>query len=676
VYEQSIPVVVGAPTEFTKIEWTKPTDDAGWAEDIKKEQLHLKFDDQLQQMKESHEDKLQRVHVKQFEQATQYPDSIRWSVRQEHEAEEEFKLLSEAELDSMIEAEAQETIAFYIREYEKMNQSVERVNEEIKLRNKGFLSVRERLSAKHPDRETIDDVGSRERSPLGTAYYVDFANGDDAAAGTATTTAWQNLATFTNAARSAGDIVFVRRGVASTTNLADLAFVSDGAAGNPIIVTADYDNLWDDFATSSQTYTPTWGSKTMEASATITGIAANDWIYVAGDCTEIYNASSYNNCEFAYEVESVSGTTLTLYLPYKGEQTGAGNELRVMPDAPIWGTTSSTFEWDMSLDNYWLIKGLDLRSNDTAGMVDMGAEIGTIWIDMIMQGDGGLVSFFDRGGPGDITVKKSRVFNALTFDNLDDSGLTRVSDVLHDANNDSSNHFADGCTGAVLFAEDVETKNFNSSSAPFTCNVNGAPGIKHMRNITYDESGTQGFYFPSFGIPDKLAHEDADGVVGDNIFHSGNASTGDQLERISTTTVTRAGGGATSLGVYPSDDTSEFTTTKINLFELPIYTDTTSKTYTMYFKGGTTTVEFTTSPTTEELWIECHYYRSASNALRGVTKSTGTVDFTTDTDFDQSLAVTCAPAQEGILYLRGWYTKPKEAEFNNLFFVDLTPEIQ
>ena len=51
------------------------------------------------------------------------------------------------------------------------------------------------------------------------------------------------------------------------------------------------------------------------------------------------------------------------------------------------------------------------------------------------------------------------------------------------------------------------------------------------------------------------------------------------------------------------------------------------------------------------------------------------MDFTTDGDFDQSLTVTCAPSQEGILYLRGFYAKPQETGIDNVFFVDPRPVI-
>jgi len=46
------------------------------------------------------------------------------------------------------------------------------------------------------------------------------------------------------------------------------------------------------------------------------------------------------------------------------------------------------------------------------------------------------------------------------------------------------------------------------------------------------------------------------------------------------------------------------------------------------------------------------------------------MDFTTDTDYAQSIAITIAPAQAGIAYLRLYYAKPKESGKDNKFFID------
>src|SRR6266571_1558550 len=101
------------------------------------------------------------------------------------------------------------------------------------------------------------------QSAFATTYYIDFTGGSDASAGTATTSAFQSLNQFANNARSAGDIAFVRRNRASTTKVTAITFTSDGLLNNPIVISADYDNLWNDFGNSAQTYALAYGSTTM-----------------------------------------------------------------------------------------------------------------------------------------------------------------------------------------------------------------------------------------------------------------------------------------------------------------------------------------------------------------------------------------------------------------------------
>jgi hypothetical protein len=179
-------------------------------------------------------------------------------------------------------------------------------------------------------------------------------------------------------------------------------------------------------------------------------------------------------------------------------------------------------------------------------------------------------------------------------------------------------------------------------------------------------------------MPYGIYSEDTDGQPGYNAFYGGLGDYDPQpTTEISTSTV-RSGGGNSSIVVRPGTrlaPPSVNLSLQIKMFEYPIYTDTTNRTYTMYFMASTSAY-FTANPTASELWIECEYYGNASNAHRKITKSTGTVDFTGSTAW-QALTVTCQPVRSGILYLRGWYAKPREdanpMKLFNSFFVDVEP---
>jgi len=499
-----------------------------------------------------------------------------------------------------------------------------------------------------------------------TAYFVDFVNGSDESAGTATTTAWQSLDKFTENARSAGDIVFVRRGMASTTNVTDLEFTSDGTVLSPIMISADYDNLWSDFATSTETYTPTNGSKFIPSSASSTTAFAGRWIYFEGDCYETYNTSVFNTCEYAYEIASSSPAGLDLYLPYKGNQIVAGKYARVMPSNPQWNIASGDFQWNFNGDNFWLIKGMDIRGTDTNGGIYLNSSPGTKIIDCIFVGDGATSYSINFGATAKAIVNKIRTFNHSRAIYAA-QGDAFINDCLLDGNGVSGDGVAS--FGSRISMENCEITNFGLNDI----NANGANSLGgYFNNIEVDDSLVYDSYTAQ---PFSNAYfEDFNGVAGGSRQILGITSSDSNFSVYSTTSAPflRSGGGSTSMEINPgSNFNANWDFGWLKLFEYPIYADTSNKTYSMYFMSPSDT--WTANPTNSEFWIECGYYSSASNAQRKVTKSTGALDFNGSTSW-QALSVTCQPAQSGVLYLRGYYAKTKEAG-TNYFYMDVAPVI-
>lgn len=519
-----------------------------------------------------------------------------------------------------------------------------------------------------------------------TAFYIDFMNGNDAAAGTATTTAWKSLDRFTENARSAGDIAFVRRGMAYTTNVSDLNFTSDGARTNPIIMTADYDNLWSDFATSSQTYTVTLGTTTLYASASITGVAAGDWIYVAGDCGETFNASTLNRCEYAYEVSSVSGNALNLYLPYKGTKSGSGNYLRVMPDAPQWNVASGNFQWNFDTDHFWYVKGIDARGADSNGVIELDTSRGFYALDMVLKKASPVNSQIEvTDDSAFLRVEKTRMEQGEGLVGCrSGSAAAGFQAYIRDlAVTGTSNGIVKGCDMSVFFAEDVYY--FTAATgAVISGGLNSDIGFVDARFRNVDPQNT-GRYLSQFNSTQNdfqnVYVEDKYGQIGNNAYirptqaYFGGASEYGTLQ--STTTVVRSGGGLNTMEIIPDTGFgSAWPISTVQLFEYPIYANTSSKQYTMYFMS-TSTSGWTANPTASELWIECASWAQDSvsaTSSRKVTRSTDTINLTGSTAW-QSISVTCQPTQTGILYLRGFYGKTKESGKMNQLFMDTTPVI-
>ena len=129
-------IQLGAVT-YQTVNWTKPTTDKDWAEDVKAEQLNIRLDFQLQQMKENLEDKILRVQKPLYDKALLYSDAIKYEYVQQG--------IEEPELTKQVN----ERIAQYKFEYEKMAQSIERINKEIDLRKRDKVDrTNDILSAK------------------------------------------------------------------------------------------------------------------------------------------------------------------------------------------------------------------------------------------------------------------------------------------------------------------------------------------------------------------------------------------------------------------------------------------------------------------------------------------------------------------------------------------------
>ena len=668
------------------IEWVKPTTDAQWAEDVKKESLHFKFDDQLTAMKVSHEAKLPRQQ-KDLDKITLCPECIKWELREQFEADfenMEIALTGKFEgktLQEWIDGEFAEQVDSIIWGVEKLKQSIERIDNEIRLRESGFLTVIDKIPAGNPAR---DNIKSNERSPLGTVFYIDAdcatpGNGSEPTCDNDANDPFDDILDFTEVNRNAGDIAFVRRG---TTALyddgTDLNFNSDGSVSNPIFISADYDNIdWGgggDFATSTQTVTPIFGSKFMATSASTTDMFPNEWIYIAGDCSENPSTASVNTCDFAYEIEVATSTGISLFLPYKGAQTSSGSVTRVMPNAPIWGTAATAIQWMFDNDQNWLTQGVHIRGSDTNGNVEVDGSTTIHLKDVILEGNGtGDIGFRMTDGANAGTANKIRTFNHFTSIGAakgTSGGPVRIMNSLLDNNSVAGSECFQADYGFSLTALNTECVN-----ASEVVEAGGQPAATKavFRNIATDSINP----IDSIIQMNRTSYlfEDFNGTVGDNRQFN-EFSIGINSPAIkSTTTPVRSGGGATSIEVLPNTNLSTaWDESRLLLFEYPIYTDTTSRDYQVFFKSDTGT-PFAASPTADELWIECEYWGHATNNHRRLLKSTGTVDFTTDADFDQSLTITCAPSQAGILYLRGWYAKTKEGGDDNIFFVDPQPVI-
>lgn len=506
-------------------------------------------------------------------------------------------------------------------------------------------------------------------------FYIDTScntpgNGTSPTCAAGANDPYDNVDDFTDAARTAGDKAIMRRGIASSSaDGTDVVFTTDGNLNNPITLEADYDNIWGDFASSSQTYTVVRGSKSMTASDTISDIAAGDWIYVYSDKTR--------RRDFAYEVATVSGALLTLYLPYKGDNTGAGLTLTVMPDAPIWGTTTGDFQWNLSTDDYWRVQGLDIRGTDAGCNISMGSSKHFIILDFIIQSDA-TTSCGIGNLDGGQAVYKTRIFSPTTggFDN------TRggyVKDFIIDCNSIASSVGYDvQSTSPPTQLSDGEIKNCISA---ITFSGNNDNDRMDFRNVIMN-----GVYTNNSGNGVLLTYfEDKFSIIGSSSQMYGLTNAVGVVNTMERNTATVRNVGGVSTKVYPPSGTgntgvssASFPYTYLKLFEYPIYLNTSQTTLTTYFKPDNT-ASWGTDPKAINLWVEIDVLASASKAFRYTKRSTAELNFNGSSDW-QAIPLTVTASQSGNAYIRAWYGKTLEtiganSADNNRFYVDTKIDI-
>jgi len=456
---------------------------------------------------------------------------------------------------------------------------------------------------------------------------------------------------FTENTRSAGDILTCRRGAtAQYDDGTDLTFTSSGTADNPIILEADFDDDFSDDVTSSQTYTLVFGSLVHEASATITVLAAGEWIYNTTD--------GDNPRDFAYEVASVSGTTLTLKIPFKGS-TGAVKSLTVMKANPVWGLISTAFKMDWNLDTNWLVQGINALSDDTSGTLNFSNGRNLLVKDCILENTTTSNHSCLSGVGSSFMALKTRFQGGNTYIQAI-SGATYILKECVGAGATTNVQTNNG-SGVIFVLDECD---FTGKTINFSTSTSTGAHHSSVRNCL--RGATTGSHEPG-GF---AGLQDDNGVVGASVLIT--PLNNEAILIVNETTTVRSGGSNTSLKVTPNASSTFATVWELShqkLLELSIYATTDSRTYDIYFRP-TLTSDWTTDPLATELWIELEYWGHATNNFRRIIKSTGTIDMNGSTAW-QKLSVSVAPAQEGLAFLRVWYAKPQED--TDSFFFDPIP---
>lgn len=629
----------------------------GWDAQIKEAGLHIKWPEQLREIHDLQEAKIPRLERQLAEEEispifriVDSPDRATWETvdRSVEKAENIANLIRKIKRGKAVKK--------LCRQEERIKLGLERKGQVFNT-PKQYRRDGKRLDVS--DQVAVTVPNTITRSPIGTTYFADSDSGSNGNDGLGTGTAWADFAQYTTTtARSAGDILVVRRGTTATYEASDalLNFDESGTPADRIHIKADNLNAFGDDVDLSVTATATltFGSKTVTYASDISGVlAADDVIYVAGDDSEV----------FAYEVESVSTVTATLYLPYKGDNDGSGKTTTNMGTNPVFGATTHTqSRFFFNSDNYWSISGIHMNSNTTQGLIDVSTTQRLELLDMVLESGSSTNVSIDMGSGSEskIIMRKSRIYNSeLGIDTNKGANVCDWYDCLYDANSASFSRGYNHENASQVRIEECEFKGYDTSALRAGTRVMDRLLV---RNCTFSSTA---FTRNSATSEGYATIEDFNGTIGDSRVY--NTEDGADLLYQSDTGTVRSGGSNISIKVTPTA-----VLLPVTLLEIPIKHDTSATTYTIYVKTNAT-ANWTADPTAFELELAFEAWGHATNNHRKMNLSTDVADFNGTTDWEP-LAVTVTAAQAGQGYLTLKYRKPKESAKSNEFFVDPIPE--
>lgn len=137
-------VVLENPIAIT---WEKPETDAEWIKDVEQEQLNMRPTETLKTMRDAHLQKLEKMLTNNL--VTECPECVSFEIKRELQ----LRLDSGEKLDSPLEEEVEklvsEKINQYQRDIETLTRSIERMEKELDLRERGVVREVRITSAKN-----------------------------------------------------------------------------------------------------------------------------------------------------------------------------------------------------------------------------------------------------------------------------------------------------------------------------------------------------------------------------------------------------------------------------------------------------------------------------------------------------------------------------------------------
>ncbi len=489
-----------------------------------------------------------------------------------------------------------------------------------------------------------------------STYYFDQTNGDDTNGDGSKGNPYKSIAKALSILGT-GDMAIVRNNGGSETWASDQSPANDGSFYSPIVIRADDGTEWPaDKSSLTNTYTTTNGSKAVTASASESELSAGDQVKLNGD-------------ERWYTVASVSQTTVTLEMTYRGP-SGSGRSAEKLPPMPkIDGAASYYWDHDKS---FWRMERLHI--DDGGNVAEFAGAFQDAGYCNSLEGCR-LVSAAGAAG-----LSPGR-FGRYLRCQITSSGQYAA---VFPYNTDGDNVLLDDCLieGASLYGFRVygyrrlvgELRNLEctNEAAVIKSEANSAELRLECYNVVFSASNFLGSGYRGSKTGLLAAVQDFNGTKRDNRVFTGLDPADDDAALRRNTSTTRSGGADSSIEVRPSTylgTNAEWR--RLTVLEAYLHLPASSKTVTVYL--NLPVANFTSAPTAGELWVELEYLADSANAGRRVVRSTGAVP--ADGNWNDLSVGPVTPAAAGEAFLRVHYCKTKEDGKSNHLYVDPEPVI-
>ncbi len=489
---------------------------------------------------------------------------------------------------------------------------------------------------------TLKEIDIRDRSllprtPVGTTYYIDLTNGNNARTGlkigNSTIDSTADTTHFVDDALTGADDYINGSYFYNVTRALGSLITDFVAATDTVTLTTAIAGM-----TAGDTYYILDSWLTLEKYTTTTARTVGDIAYVRANTTETVGANDI--------VFDEDGTALS-YISIIGCDGATNNPwVEASTVRPIIDFGDAQYQIDLTTDEYWKIANLDIiQSADTAGNIYCNQAHGLYLLNCIIRDNSSATASSKFGISIAVITYNFKIESCQFLDNLyANLKVTGSSGVIDSCIFNGG--VATTTIGLLLNNSNVLLKScsFGQTTAHTSYDITASNSIARLINCirnksTYDASGYS-----------LVFSEDDNQVKGANVTYSWRGT-------VTKSATARDGGASSSAQLLPGSLVGLYAPLSVAPFNqhgFAIYNTSLSEVNVdIYIRADSA---WATYPTAAQLYVECSYLSHATLATRATVVST---DLLTDGTTWVRFRCTMTPLQAGYIYVKvylGLYT--------------------